>query len=129
MARDRTGDLRGWWEACWRSDAPEGLRWAGIFIWGALVLLAEGLNFGSNFGWWDGWGVFLAGAGAIMLLEAAIRSFMGTYRAAWWALVVGLIILSIAFEWNGWYWVWSLVLATVGVAILQKTFARLNRPG
>lgn len=114
------------WKGWWRSDRLDAVGWGAIFIWAALVVLAEPTNFESNFSWWDGWGVFFTGAGAIVLLQTAIRLLVSEYRSSWWwSLIWGVILLSIGLStWEGWYWVWSLVLAAIGVIILRTAFAR-----
>jgi hypothetical protein len=126
VEREGSDNRKEWWHGCWRSDRLDSVGWAAIFIWAALVLLAESTNFKTNFGWWDGWGVFLTGAGVIVLLETVIRLLMPEFRASWWwTLICGLVLLSIGLgSWDGWGWIWAFVLAAVGVAILRSVFVR-----
>jgi len=38
---------------------------------------------------------------------------------------MGSVLLGIGLEsWDGWAWVWALVIAAIGVAILRGVFAR-----
>lgn len=131
MEHERSDARKECWEGCWRSDRLDGVGWAAIFIWAALVLLAESTNLKSNLGWWDGWGVFLTGAGVIVLLGTALRLLIPEYRASWWwTLICGLILLSIGLgSWDGWDWMWALVLAAIGVAILRGVFVRDGSSG
>jgi hypothetical protein len=131
VQREESGNRKEWWHGCWRSDRLDSVGWAAIFIWAALVLLAESANFKSDFGWWDGWGVFFAGAGVIVLLETVIRLLIPEFRASWWwTLICGLVLLSIGLgSWEGWGWIWALVLAAVGVAILRGVFVRDRSSG
>jgi len=116
------------WDWCagwWRGDRLDSVGWAAIFLWAALVLLGEAAGYPSSLGWWDGWGVFFTGAGAIVLLEAVVRLVVPGYRSWWWSLVVGSILLGIGLEsWDGWAWAWALVLAAIGLAMLRGVFAR-----
>jgi len=117
---------RGWCVEWWRSDRLDSLVWAAIFLWAALVLLAQAVHHAASFAWWDGWGVFFTGAGVVVLLEAAIRLLMPEYRASWWwTLLVGAILLCIGLDsWDGWAWVWALVMAAIGLAIWRSALAR-----
>ncbi len=123
--RSEKEEKRDDWEAFWRQDRVDSVGWATAFFWAALVLLAETTNLAANFSWWDGWGVFFAGAGVITLVATAIRLQMPEYRAKWVAsLIFGLILLSIGLGgWEGWGWVWGLVLIAIGVITLRRAFA------
>jgi hypothetical protein len=115
-----------WCAGSWRSDRLDSIGWAAVFLWAALVLLAEAAGYRSSSGWWDGWGAFFAGAGAIVLLEAAVRLLLPEYRSTWWwSLIVGSVLLGIGLDsWDGWAWIWALVMAAIGVVILRGVFAR-----
>jgi hypothetical protein len=115
-----------WWHECWRSDRLDGVGWAAIFIWAALVVAADSTSFQSNFGWWDGWGVFFAGAGVIVLAETVLRLLMPVYRARWsWTFIVGSVLLAIGLgTWESLEWVWALVLTAIGIAILRNAILR-----
>ena len=130
----RHGDSPGqWrhesWDWCagwWRSDRLDSVAWAAIFFWAALVLLAEAAGYPSRLSWWDGWGVFFSGAGIIVLTEAPIRLVLTEHRSFWWwSLVVGSVLLGIGLDsWDGWAWIWALVMVAIGVATLRRVFAR-----
>ena len=106
------------WEEKWRPDRWDGIGWALIFIWGALVLLAQSTNYSTNFSWWDGFSVFITGIGIIVLLGL----FIPTHRHRMvGSLIFGFILIGIGLgglvEWN---LVWPLVLFTIGIIILLK---------
>ena len=115
-----------WCAGCWHGDRINSIGWAALFLWAALVLLAEAVGYPSSSSWWDGWGVFLVGAGAIVLVAAGARLLLPQYRSSWWwSLIIGSVMLGIGLDsWGGGAWVWALVLAAVGVAILSSTLAR-----
>ena len=70
--------------------------WAAIFIWGGLVLLAGTTDYAVNFGAWNGWAVFLTGAGIIVLVGAAIRLLLrGHRRAVAGHLICGFMLLAV----------------------------------
>lgn len=93
----RAADVCGGWEGWCAEDRLDAIGWAGVFIWGALVLLAEVTNFSENFSCWDGWGVFFVGLAAIVLVETAILWLVPEYRRQGlaWGLVFGFILLGI----------------------------------
>jgi hypothetical protein len=120
---------RGWEDCCmmcWKSDRLDGLGWAAICIWGALVLLARASNFETNLNWWDGWAVFLTGAGVIVLLKAGLRFLIPEHRRPWVAdLICGLILLGFGLgDHVNWTWVWPVFLITIGLTILRRTLLR-----
>ena len=119
---ERKSNPDDWWHHCWRSDRLDDIGWAAAFIWAALVIVADMTSFQSNFGWWDGWGVFFTGAGVIVLAETVVRLLMPAYRASWWwTLIVGSVLLAIGLgTWESLEWVWALVVAAIGVAILRR---------
>ena len=120
---------RGWEECCkmcWKSDQLDSLGWAAIFIWGALVLLAQATNFATNLSWWDGWAVFFTGAGVIVLVKATLRLLIPDHRRSWVGdLICGLILLGFGLaDQINWGWVLPVVLVTIGLIILRRTFSR-----
>jgi hypothetical protein len=112
------------WENWWRSDRLDAIGWAVLFLWGALVVLAEYTSFSDDFDWWDGWGVFLVGAGAIVLVEALFRLWTPEYRSKLgWTLFWGTVFLSLGLGGlvsRAWH---ALPLVVIAVAILKDAFA------
>jgi hypothetical protein len=109
------------WERWCAEDSLDAIGWAGVFIWGALVLLADITGFGEGIGWWDGWGVFFVGVAAIVLGGTAYRWLVPAYRREGleWGLVFGLVLLGIGLG-DVAVWIWPLLLGGVGVAILYS---------
>lgn len=109
----------------WRQDRGDAVGWAGVFIWGALVLLAEITNFAENFSWWDGWSVFFVGVGAILLVGTAIRSLIPEYwrPGLEWGWIFGFVLLGVGLGDRA-VWVWPLLLFAIAVVILYRTFTR-----
>jgi hypothetical protein len=102
----------------------DSVGWAAVFIWGALVILAGATNFVSNFRWWDGWAIFFAGAGVIVLLEVVVRLIIPKYRQrVSMGLIFGFILMGLGLGGLvGWMWVWPLVLMVIAVVILRGDF-------
>jgi len=113
-------------EDWWLQDKIDAVWWGVVFLWGALVLLAETTGFAEDYSWWDGWGVFFTGAGGITLIGTIIRLQMPAYRAKWvGGMIFGLILLAIGLgTWAVWGWLWILVLFIVGIIILREAFVR-----
>ncbi|UCF31144.1 MAG: hypothetical protein JSV26_01590 [bacterium] len=121
-------DCCGWCGEWMRHDRLDTLGWGAIFLWAAFVLLAQSTGYASNFAWWkDGWGVFLAGAGAIVLVETTFRILMPEYRKGiGFGLFFGSILLGIGL--GGWNLILPLLLAVAGISIFLKAM-RTDRGG
>ena len=123
--QEKEDEKRKGWDEKWRRDRVNAVSWAAILIWGALVLLAETSDFKNHFSWWEGWAVFFAGAGAILLLTALYRLIVPEHRRA----VTGNVILGLVFLGIGlgdlvsWDYIWVVVLVVVAVMILLRAFA------
>ncbi len=115
---------RGCWSPCHRSDSRDAVGWAAIFIWAGLVLLAETTGYARNFASWDGWAVFLTGAGLIILTGTSIRMLQSPRErpARACGLVFGLVLLSIGLG-DTIAWLWPLLLLGLGLTILRGALA------
>ena len=113
-------------EEKWRRDRGNAITWASVLIWGALVILAETTDFADDYSWWEGWAVFFAGAGAILILASLIRLLIPEYRRPLaGGMILGLVFLGIGLgELVGWNWVWPIILIAVAVMILLTAFVR-----
>lgn len=104
----------------WTSDRLDGIGWAALFLWAALVLVASSTDFSNEYDWWDGWSVFFLGAGVIVLVEALIRLAVPAYRDKFgWTLFWGALLLS--FGLGGlfhpaWYAL-PLIAAAIGILV------------
>ena len=103
----------------WRpSDKGDTIWWALAFIWAALILLVENLNYASNFAWWNGWAVFLTGIGIFALIGFIIRMLKPEVPSpSFFDLMFILIVLGIGLG-NYSIWFWPLALGIVGIVIL-----------
>ena len=112
------------WDEKWRRDRVNAISWAAILIWGALVLLAETSDFKDHFSWWEGWAVFFAGAGAVLLLTAFYRLIVPEHRRAVTGnVIIGLVFLGIGLGGlTSWDYIWVIVLVVVAVMILLRAF-------
>ncbi len=124
----REGVEESWeraWDDWWRTDRADAVGWAALFLWGALVVVAEYTSFRDDFDWWNGWGVFFVGAGVIVLLEALVRLGMPRYRSKLgWTFFWGTAFLAFGLAelaHPAWY---ALPLVAIATVILGGTFAR-----
>ena len=112
------------WDAWWSSDRLDGIGWATLFLWGAVVVLATYTSFSEDYDWWNGWGVFFLGAGVIVLGEALLRLAMPRYRGKWgWTLIWGAVFLAIGLgelASPAWY---ALPLVAIALVILIGALA------
>jgi hypothetical protein len=99
-------------------------------VTGGLILILLGVLFlmseMDKISWSDWWAYFLVGLGAILLIEALLRSFSAAgRRAIGGRLVAGPILIVIGgshligLE----HW-WPLVLIAVGVGVLISAFGK-----
>ncbi|UCC15921.1 MAG: hypothetical protein JSU58_05980 [Dehalococcoidales bacterium] len=120
--RKRNKNVMGWRYV----DRMDTIWWGVSFIWGALVLLAGVIDFGSEYTWWNGWGVFFTGIGIITLVITGIRWQLIKYR---YRLLSGFIWATLflavglgAWLNAGWFWVIAILIA--GILILRAAFVR-----
>lgn len=112
-----------WHGHMWHRDRLDAIGWAAFFIWGALVMLAEATRFSANFNWWNGWGVFFAGVGIIVIIGTVIRIFTPQYkRSPVGGFIFGFILLAIGL--GGWDWIWPLAFFAIAITILVSVFKR-----
>jgi len=122
--QEKEDEKRKGWDEKWRRDRVNAVSWAVILIWGALVLLAETSDFKNHFSWWEGWAVFFAGAGAVLLLTALYRLIVPEHRRAVTGnVIIGLVFLGIGLgELVSWDYIWVIVLVVIAVMILLRAF-------
>ena len=117
----------------WRRDPLGPIFGALVLIWLGVVLLAaqnpEMLRLGPyRVTWSNVWGFFLAGLGALMVVEAFLRAVMG-YRQGItgrviWGVILLLIGLSGILPGIGWGTIWPFVLIALGVGLLLVNLLR-----
>ncbi|MGD8623994.1 MAG: hypothetical protein PVF47_13875 [Anaerolineae bacterium] len=114
------------WEEKWRRDPLSAAVWALILIWLGVALLADNIGLFDSLRQVNGWTLFFAGAGLILLLEVAFRLVMPEYRQP----VIGNIILALVFLGIGlgsivnWGIVWGLVIIGIGLYVLYTGLFR-----
>ena len=126
---DEATDEKTWWDETWEdwwsSDRLDALGWAALFIWGALVVIATYTGFSDDFESWNGWGIFLVGAGVIVLAESALRLVIRRYRSKWgWTLFWGTAFLAVGLGElvsAAWY---ALPLLAIAAVILKSALVR-----
>jgi len=109
------------WEEKWREDPLSAAIWALILVWAGVALLLGNLDVLEDTRL-DSWDLVFAGAGGLLLLEAAIRFIVPAYRRPIiGTLILGLVFLSIglgeAFSWD---LVWPAVVIIIGLAMLLR---------
>ena len=121
---EKEDEKRKGWDEKWRRDRVNAVSWAAILIWAALVLLAETTDFKDHFDWWEGWAVFFAGAGIILLLTAFYRLLVPAHRrTVTGSAILGLVFLGIGLgELVSWNYIWVIVLAVIALVILLRAF-------
>lgn len=119
------------WEEKYRNDPVSAAVWACIFIWAGLVLLAGNLGLldwistepGAPFFLWaNTWGLILLGAGVIVLMGAAVRVLVPSYRRSVTGdLILGVIFIGIGLgNVFGFQVTLPLILIVIGLSILLR---------
>jgi hypothetical protein len=87
------------------------------------VLIANASGAEAAISWWNGWAVFFAGAGILVLGGTALK-YRGSKQSrgkAVGGLICGMVLLGFGIgEAVPWYW--AVVLAVVGLAVLFGSF-------
>ena len=108
----------------WVRDPVRGISLGIILIWGGIVAYLSVGNI-VKASWWQGWAVFLAGTGAILLVKAAIRLMPAYRRPAGGTVIIGIILLGVGIgDIVGWNYTWPVILIAIGVIIIGRIFFR-----
>jgi hypothetical protein len=119
------------WDEKYRNDPVSAAVWACIFIWAGLVLLAGNLGLlgwfspdpeAPFFAWPDTWGLILLGAGLIVLMGAAVRMLVPSYRRSITGdLILAAILIGIGLgNVFGFQVTLPLILIVIGLSILLR---------
>ena len=121
---EKEDEKRKGWDEKWRRDRVNAVAWAVVIIWGALVILAETTGYKDHFSWWEGWAVFFAGAGAVLLLTAFYRLLVPQHRRAVTGnVIIGLVLLGIGLgSLISWNYIWVIILIAIALMILIRAF-------
>jgi hypothetical protein len=111
------------WDEKWREDPLNAAVWAGILVWAGVALLLGNLGVLDDTAL-SGWDLVFAGAGVILLLEAAVRLLVPAYRQSIVGnLILGFVFLSIGLgDLVSWDLIWPLAIILLGVALLLRGF-------
>ncbi len=121
---EKEDEKRKGWDEKWRRDRVNAVCWAVVLIWGALVILAETTGYKDHFDWWEGWAVFFAGAGTVLLLTAFYRVLVPVHRRAVGGNVIfGLVLLGVGLgSLISWDYIWVIILIVIALMILLRAF-------
>ncbi len=118
------------WDEKWRRDPLSAIVWAAILIWAGVVLLAS--NTGALDNWasalglprLEAWSAIFAGAGIIVLLEAAVRLAVPEFRRPVMGTIIwGLVLIGIGLsDVISWSTLWAIILMLIGLSILLRGF-------
>jgi len=115
-------------EEFYTTKEHESVGWALVFFLGALVILAEMIGYSEIFAWWNGWSLFFAGVGVIMLSGTPFLFHFGKHEKAKGNLIFGLITLGIGLDGLvNFGWIWIIIFTSIGFAILLSTFTKVKK--
>ena len=112
----RTEKNRGWDEK-WRYNPVRTITIAAILIWGGIVALIDNFVTGN----FEGWAVFLIGAGVILLIKAGVRLMPAYRRPAGGSFIIGLVLIGVGLgDLVGWQFVWPIILIIIALVIIFR---------
>lgn len=113
------------WEEKRRDDPLGTTVWALILVWAGIALLLGNTGVLGDIAL-DGWDLVFAGAGAILLLEVAVRLIIPAYRRPiFGALILGVVFLSIGLgDALRWDLLWPVAIILLGVVLLLRGIVR-----
>jgi hypothetical protein len=128
---EKEDEKRKGWDEKWRRDRVNAFMWALVLIWGALVILAETTDYAKDHfpSWWEGWAVFFAGAGAVLLLTSFYRVLVPEHRRSVAGnVIIGLVLLGIGLgSLISWNYIWVIILIVIAIMILLRAFVPRRR--
>lgn len=114
------------WDEKWRRDPLSSAIFAVVLIWAGLVLMGENMGLLGALRPLGAWDLIFTGAGVLVLLAAAIRVMVPSYRRpVAGTVVIGLVLLAIGLgDVFGAGTVWALALIILGLGLLIRGLAR-----
>jgi hypothetical protein len=107
-------------EEKWRHNPVRVITLAIVLIWGGIVALIE-VSPITRPSWWEGWAIFFAGTGIILLIKAAFRLRPENRRPVGGTVIIGLVLLAIGVGGIvGWGYTWPAILIIVGVFLVLR---------
>jgi hypothetical protein len=109
-----------------RRDPLAATGWALVLIWAGLVLLADNLGYLTRLRGFEPWDLIFLGAGAILLIGAAIRYLVPAYRRpVGGSVIVGVVLIAVGLgDTVGSGVVWAGALILIGVFMLLRAAVR-----
>jgi hypothetical protein len=115
------------WHEKWEHNPVRVITLAIILIWGGIIAWISEANV-IHYSWWQGWSVFLAGTGVIVLIKAAYRLRPEHRRPVSGTIIIGLVLLGVGLgDLIGWNYSWPLILIAIGVVFIILAFFRRQR--
>ncbi len=107
-----------------KRNPARAVMYAAILIWGGIVALLTVARVVTT-PWWQGWSIFLAGTGVILLVKAAYNSRPAHRRPLGGTIILGIILLGVGVgEVVGWNYAWPVILIIIGVGVVAWVFLR-----
>jgi len=108
----------------WRRNPLRVIFLALILIWGGIVAFIDVSNLITP-SWWEGWSVFLAGTGVLLLIKAAFRLRPEFRRPVGGTIIIAIILLGIGVGGLvGWNYTWPAILILIGIVIIAGIILR-----
>ena len=109
-----------------RRDPLAATGWALVLIWAGIVLLADNLGYLARLAAFETWDLIFLGAGAIILLGAAIRYLVPAYRRpVGGSVILGVILIAVGIgDVVGSGVVWAGALILIGIFMLLRAAVR-----
>ena len=122
-------EYNGGWDMCrdfWQTDRFDDIGWAALLLWAAALVASGNMGLAERFIWWDGWSLFLTGAGVIVLGKIVARTFSPyRRRSEMFGVVFGLFLIGIGLAGlSGGGFFLPLFLAAIAGYVLFRAFAR-----
>ncbi len=115
------------WHEKWEHNPVRVITLAAILIWGGIVAFITAGDY-LTYSWWEGWSVFLAGTGVILLIKAAFRMRPAHRRPAGGTVIIGLILLGVGLgDIIGWNYTWPAILIVLGLVFILLVFLRRRK--
>jgi hypothetical protein len=108
----------------WVRDPLRTISIGIILIWGGIVAYLSVGNL-IKAEWWEGWAVFLAGTGLILLIKAAVRLLPEYRKSVGGTVIIGIILLGVGIgDIVGWNYTWPVILILIGIILIARLFFR-----
>lgn len=112
------------WHEKWEHNPVRVISLGAILIWGGIVAFIDNAHLVTA-SWWQGWAVFLIGAGVILLIKAAFRRRPAYRRPVGGTIIIGLVLIAVGLgDILGWSASWPIILVAIGVIVVVLAIFR-----